>query len=470
MLQVLQIEFNELSPELLNRFMSDGRLPNFRRFYEASDVFLTDSRAEAPHLEPWIQWPTVHYGVSHLVHGLRHLGVTDTPAIGATDAEQSSLVPLAKVLSDAGVRVGVLGAMNVRYENLEGFNVPDPWNTRSRATPDYLSPYVHTVGTMVRDSSRTSGESPGAGLPAFAAFLLRNGLSAGTVRMLLRQLVAERRDPGIRWRRATALDWLQYDIFRRLVTRERVQFASFFSNSTAHYMHYFWRHMDPHGFVTAPDPEDHPSLGRAVLFGYQSMDRLLGRIMKDFPDARLVFCTALSQEPWTDATKQTYRPRSWDAVLRLAGYSAAEVDVTPIMAEQFVVHCKTVVAAREAKDALSRLTVDGAPLMRFDLEDRALVGGCAVNHAGAVSSRIAGTADSSRPLLGDVFVPIHTVRSGRHSSEGALWLRTGRHAVHPEAVDLEDIAPTVLNLFGVPPAQHMSGRVLPLTTASVPLT
>jgi bisphosphoglycerate-independent phosphoglycerate mutase (AlkP superfamily) len=64
--------------------------------------------------------------------------------------------------------------------------------------------------------------------------------------------------------------------------------------------------------------------------------------------------------------------------------------------------------------------------------------------------------------MGDVFTPIHTVRSGRHSSVGALWIRAGRHAVHDEPVDLEDIAPTVLDLLGVPAPPHMKGSVLPV--------
>ena len=75
-MKVLQVEFNELSPQLLADFMAAGSLPNFRRFYETSQVFTTDAHAEPPNLEPWIQWPTVHLGVSHLEHGLRHLGAT----------------------------------------------------------------------------------------------------------------------------------------------------------------------------------------------------------------------------------------------------------------------------------------------------------------------------------------------------------------------------------------------------------
>jgi hypothetical protein len=352
--------------------------------------------------------------------------------------------------------------MNSAYTDLSGFYVPDPWNTDVAVQPDSLRPFMRTVGAMVRDSSRTEGETPDAGLPAFALFMLRHGLSPATVSVLVRQLLAERRDPGVRWRRASALDRIQYDVFRHYVARERVDFATFFSNSTAHYQHYFWRHMNPEAFETAPEPGDHPSYADAVRFGYRSMDRILGRMLADYPDATLVLCTALSQQPWTTATKQTYRPRDWEAVLQLAGFTSRDAEVHSIMAEEFVVRFPTEEAAIRGQEAFDRLRLGESSLLQFNREGDALVGGCAINSAGASERRITGAADGSQPLMGDIFTPIHTVRSGRHSSEGALWFRTGEHVVHDEPVDLEDIAPTVLDLLGVQPPAHMTGSILPV--------
>ena len=61
---LILLEFNELCPPLLTRWMAEGRLPNFKRFHDASAVFITeaDERA-APNLEPWIQWYSVHTGL-----------------------------------------------------------------------------------------------------------------------------------------------------------------------------------------------------------------------------------------------------------------------------------------------------------------------------------------------------------------------------------------------------------------------
>src|SRR5262249_11699862 len=159
------------------------------------------------------------------------------------------------------------------------------------------------------------GAGSKAEMLSFAWFLLRNGLSAGTAGAVFKQLWRERRDPGVRWRRAMLLDRLQYDGFRSLHRRYAVRFPTLFCNSTAHLQRVPRRNLDP-GEVTAPPPaSDHPSLGEAIHEGYRAMDRLVGRMLRDYPDAVLVLCTALSQQPWTNTTKCTFRPRRFETLL-----------------------------------------------------------------------------------------------------------------------------------------------------------
>ncbi len=72
--RVVLLEFNELSQGLMERFISEGKLPSFERFYRESQVFTTESDANAPNLEPWIQWITVHTGMPYREHKVFNLG------------------------------------------------------------------------------------------------------------------------------------------------------------------------------------------------------------------------------------------------------------------------------------------------------------------------------------------------------------------------------------------------------------
>jgi hypothetical protein len=47
----------------MDRFIADGKLPNFARLRASSEIFISDAEEQEPYLEPWIQWVTVHTGV-----------------------------------------------------------------------------------------------------------------------------------------------------------------------------------------------------------------------------------------------------------------------------------------------------------------------------------------------------------------------------------------------------------------------
>src|SRR5262249_19672447 len=141
---VILIEFNEICPALLDRFMEQGILPQFRRFYKSSTVYTTDAEEEAPNLEPWIQWPTVHSGLPFSEHRVFHLG----------DGRHLEHKCIADLLSDAGVPVGVCASMNVNYRSLNGYVLPDPWDKDGTPHPEWLRPFYHTVSQQVQESSR----------------------------------------------------------------------------------------------------------------------------------------------------------------------------------------------------------------------------------------------------------------------------------------------------------------------------
>jgi hypothetical protein len=99
--RVFLIEFNELSPALLDRFIAAGDLPNFSAFRATSDVFTTDAGELEPTLVPWIQWPSIHTGLSYAEHKIFNLG----------DAGKCNAPTVESVLSDSGVPVGIFGSM-----------------------------------------------------------------------------------------------------------------------------------------------------------------------------------------------------------------------------------------------------------------------------------------------------------------------------------------------------------------------
>lgn len=430
--------------------MARGLLPNFTRFFESSTIYTTNAEEESE-LNPWVQWVTVHSGMPHSDHGISHLG----------DGRCLEHACLGTVLSDAGIRVGICSSMNTNYERLSGYVIPDPWDTGGIAYPDWLQPFYRVVSDQVQENSRNGSIGKRDALH-FALFLLRSGLRIQTAQKIAKQLWVDGRDAGYKWKRAALFDCIQYDLFRWLNRRFNISFATFFCNSTAHYQHYFWRNMEPSRFDVPPPDSDHPSLRTAVQFGYQAMDRLLEQFMVDYPDALLILCTALSQQPWTDTTKVTFRPREFNAFLQFAGIPPHITRVKPVMAEQFHLEFDSLEEARAGEQKLRDLTINGRKVMCSERDGTSLFAGCAINDPTLMDQFIVREADGHSQKFGSLFYMIHSMRSGHHHPDGVLWIRNGVHAMVEKKVPLTAIAPTILSHFRVQQPEYMCAPPLPI--------
>lgn len=446
---VIVLEFNELCPNLMQTFVGRGLLPNFKKLYDSSVVMTTDANELPPQLEPWVQWVTVHSGLGALEHGIFNLG----------EGHKLGKKEIATVLSDHGRSVGVLGSMNTNYRNLNGFFVPDPWDINGIAEPQSLQPFHAIVAKQVQDSSTSNGISA-RDLAAFGLFMGRHGLRASTIAAGVKQLFQERADSGVKWRRSLILEQLQFDLFRNLWFKYKPNFSTFFCNSTAHFQHYYWRNMEPDLFVLPPGEDDHPSLRTAILQGYQAMDNLVGKFLTDFPSARLVLLTALSQQPWRETTKCTFRPRDFARFLHFVGIDPSVVKVKPVMAEEFHILCEASERDKLLQSILAA-TFSGKSVMKARLEDDGVFCGCAVTDASACEGTVEHPRGGKMQFT-DLFHIVHSMRSGRHHPHGLFWVQSSHPRVVTEEVSLLDVAPTILNLFGIEAEDHMVGTAIPI--------
>lgn len=453
MQRTIQIEFNELSPALIDEFIEAGELPNFRVLRDMSEVFVTDASAEVS-LNPWVQWPTLHVGIDDSEHGIRDLG----------EADRVRGRGVARELAAAGFKVGVFGSMNVDYGPLDSFVVPDPWNPDSTPHPAALRAFTEFVNSAVQENSADRLDKRAA-VP-FLAYLGTHGLTRRTAVAVARQLLDERRDPGLKWRRSLVLDSMSYDVFRHLMRRYDVAYATFFSNSTAHFQHYFWRNFRPEAFSVPPPPEDHPSLSDAVLIGYRNYDRLLGRFLRDFPNERLVFATALSQEPW-DTTWCTYRPHDFGRLLDVVGIDKSRTTAEPVMADEFFLSFADQRAGDEALQRLNDSRIGGEPLFRIEQHEPLRVKlCCAVNDWYAAGDAVVTLPGGKEQRFDALFYRIHSLRSGVHHPDGCFWVQSSAPRRFDEKIPLTAVAPTVLRLFGVDPPSYMKQPAVELAELS----
>jgi hypothetical protein len=453
--RIVLIEFNELVPSLMERFIAGGHLPHFQQFYQESQIYTTDAEEEGENLNPWVQWVTIHSGLSASEHGVTRL----------SDGHRLDTKAVWDILSEAGYRVWVCGSMNARYDRpLNGMLLPDPWSIGLSPYPAHVfDPYYNFVRFVVQEYTNPGVRLSKSDAMKFVLFMLNHGLSPVTIRAVLGQVLGERRRHDS-WKRAVILDLFQWDLFQRFYRSSQPDFATFFLNSTAHFQHSYWRQMDPERFSVKPSQKEIDQYGNAILYGYKKMDELIGRFLKlAGQETTLMFCTGLSQQPYlkreSSGGRHYYRINGPHVFRERLGIEA-QFEYNPVMSDQAILRFGSEDDALRVEQQLRTYRLLDKPAFHMSLERADLIIQC--YYGGIVTPDTVLTHETSMQTVPffDIFYSMDIVKSGFHHPDGMLWVRhpNRTHAIHEEKVSIRSIAPAVLEFFKHPRPDYMTSQ------------
>lgn len=420
--RLILLEFNELCPGLIDKFISEGALPNFKRLREMSDTFVTHTTEEV--LEPWIQWVTVHTGVPVSEHRIMDLD----------EADKLNHKPFWDDLQDANVLL--VSPMNVKFSRADrSIFIPDPWAASQSPSPE-VKPFCKFIRSAITGHARTDRFNASDAWGAIR-FLAGHGVTWDSIRGAVTQLAQERSsNRDVKWRRATILDRLLWDVFAHFWKGpRRPRVGVFFSNATAHYQHKYWAHHDPSIFALKPSQAELDTYGAAIRFGYQAHDRLIGKALALADgNTTVALCTALSQQPMRDyearGGKAMFIPKDYGALLPALGVTA-RFRAEALMAEESWLHFDS---KEEQQTALAILlaakTSDGRQLLKVrSTEDNSCIVGCDVFAAEVTPQTQIVTSSGARVSFAAHFLPMPTVTSAKHHPDGVFWIaRPNRRA------------------------------------------
>ena len=129
-MKLIFLELNEINFDAISVYIDAGeRLPAFDKLI-TQGMITTQAETEYEHLEPWIQWPSVHTGKSFSEHNVFRLG----------DIVNSSDSQFFEKIEDARYYVGAISPMNAsnKLKNPAYF-IPDPW---TKTTTDKFDLYI----------------------------------------------------------------------------------------------------------------------------------------------------------------------------------------------------------------------------------------------------------------------------------------------------------------------------------------
>ena len=319
--KIVFLQLNELNFDYIERYIEKGHLPNFHTLFAEHPYVRTISETEHHLANPWIQWPTVHTGLSYADHGVFRLG-----DIVSTDHEL-----IYEALEQRGISVAAFCAFNAKNNTSNpAFFVPDPW-TSTRFDGAWSLKFIYDGMVQVTDDYANGKISGTAAMKLFLAALDTAKLSNIPTYLSLACDYFIRRNI---WTRAIIADLLSVDAFITHWKRTRPDFATLFLNGGAHLQHHYL-------FSSAAyegkrlNPEWHCPAGRdPVLEILETYDTSIRNLRRELPDCRFMVATGLHQDAHE---RETYYFRIDDHVSFLKDIGLEYDKTYRLMTEDFVI-------------------------------------------------------------------------------------------------------------------------------------
>ena len=334
MRKVLLLEINEITWDLINPLIAQGKLPNFQRLKTEGTWGTTISVDLPPQMDPWVTWTTIYTGQPQSEHNVFFLQ-QPPDTIHAKRIWQRC--------HEQGLKVGVYGSLCTwPPQPVKGFYVPDTFAPDPDTYPAELRS-IQVMNLTYTRSVRLPADQDTLRFKArLARDLVRLGLSPATMLRIAKQLAAERLDPSVRWRRVALQPYVNFTFFERLYHRHRPDFATFHTNHVAHYMHTYWKAMEPDKFKPLETSEQERDVyGGAIEYGYVTADELVGRALKLIDkDTVLVMASSMGQKPFRSTLEGGKAIAQWRSLNQLLDILNARGTARAVstMSDEFVIY------------------------------------------------------------------------------------------------------------------------------------
>lgn len=398
---LIVVELNEINFDIIKKYLLSGiKLPNFSKIIKFQNInTLAEKKYEE--IEPWIQWHSVHTGLSLSDHKIFRLG----------DGIYCKSQNIYNKLEDYGFTVGAISPMNLT-NNLSNpkYFIPDPW-TRTSSDDNWWSKKISkALKQIVNDNAKSKVQIKSL------FFLFITFIRFARIKNYLLYLnLAMTSFFGKRWRKSIFLDLLLNDLHMVLYKKFKPNYSSIFLNAGAHIQHHYFFNSkfnlsdkNPNWYI---NNKNDPLLDMLLVY-----DRILGSILDE--KSPLIVATGLSQD-FNERKEFYYRLKDHSDFLRKINVNFCRIDTR--MSRDFEIHFIDNYQRDEAYKIMNNIKVNEANEKIFDeIEVRSKSLFVTLTYPNEIDDQTQIVINNNRINLKKhvVFVAI---KNGKHQSKGYAY-------------------------------------------------
>jgi hypothetical protein len=432
--RLVLIELNEVNFDVVKYYLSatPGKYCSLENLINGLGI-RTTAEEKYEEIEPWIQWVSVHTGLSYAKHGIFRLG----------DIVGSKVKQFFEVLEKHGVKVGSISAMNAENRlKKPAYFIPDPWTKTSTDGGFWSEALAKAVGQAVNDNAQSK-------ITARSAFALLLGfIRFAKLRHLGLYLKLALNSRRASWRKALFLDLFLHDVHLALMVTQQPNFSSVFLNAGAHIQHHYFFNSVPVKEATSlrnptwyvADTED-PFADMLEIY-----DTIIGEYLA-LKDTETMVVTGLSQKPY-DRIKYYWRLKDHSDFLRAVDVEC--LSVVPRMTRDFLIEFDSCEAASNAQKRLSQLAVSSDGEFLFgEIDNRGKSLFVTLTYPHDIDEHAKVTLDGAEVLIRP-YTTFVAIKNGMHQPEGFAFFTPGVARFAPkDRSHVKEIYGAVLGYFGV---------------------
>ena len=326
--KLILIELNEINFDLIKKYSLKKNFKFFNKEF-LENLKLTSSEEEYCNLEPWIQWASVHTGLSAKEHKIFRLG----------DIENSNLKQIFEIIESKGYQVGAICPMNARNSLINTkYFIPDPW-TKTKKPKNFFQNLIYTtLSDSVNNNSKEKLTIKNKIIIFCLSLYFFRGLS------LVKFFGYYLKSLKFKWYRAIIFDYLLHKMHILYLNKLKVDFSTIFFNAGAHIQHHYLHNSEilknelkknPIWYV---DEKKDP-----ILDVYSFYDEILSEYLNK--GYSILLATGLTQSPFIEK-EYYYRLKNHEKFLKNIKIDFSSV--YPRMSRDFLINFKNKNQCEEA--------------------------------------------------------------------------------------------------------------------------